>query len=173
MKVTVFGAPGTGTSTVCKLISEKLNLHYGYTGQIFRDTAKSLGYTIYEFDKLQRKNPQYDRELDSRVAEFGKSNDNFIFEGRLAWHFISDSIKIKFVCDEREAARRVAKREEVDIDEAYSKTQKREEDIKARYKLCYPNLEYPPLDDKFDFIIDTTDIGPEEVAQKIIEFLSK
>ena len=44
--VTVGGPPGSGTSTLCRLLEEALDLKYIYAGQLFRDKAASMGLTL-------------------------------------------------------------------------------------------------------------------------------
>lgn len=173
MKVTIYGIGGTGTSTLCKSIANKYDIYYGYTGQIFRDIANSLGLSIYEFENLQKEKPEYDKKVDEEVKQFGIDNDNFIFEGRLAWYFIPDSIKIKLECSERERGRRIAEREGISIDDAMKKTKDREEGLVHRYKLVYPNLNYPPCNSQFDFILDTSNLDTNQVLEKVVEFLDK
>lgn len=167
MKITLFGLAGTGTSTVAKLFSKTYDHYYGYTGAIFRAKAKELGMTIYEFDQAQKGTFQYDKEIDEEVAQFGRENEDFIFEGRLAWHFIPDSLKIKLICDDGERFRRVTEREEISVDEAKKKSEEREFLLEQRYLACYPNLPYPPEESVFDLIIDTTSKSPEEIVNII------
>jgi cytidylate kinase len=49
------------------------------------------------------------------------------------------------------------------------KTKKREEELVKRYKEVYPNIIFPPNNDMFDIVIDTTKTLPDE----IIEIISK
>jgi cytidylate kinase len=43
--------------------------------------------------------------------------------------------------------------------------------MKDRY-LRYHGIVYPPADDIFDLVVDTTSISPEEVVEKIKVFLA-
>ena len=40
MKITIGGLPGSGTTTVSRILSEKLNLEWISAGKIFRELAK-------------------------------------------------------------------------------------------------------------------------------------
>lgn len=171
MKITIFGNPGTGTSTVGKLLASKLGYEFKSSGNMFRDMAKENGMTLYEFDIAAQSDSKYDIELDNRVAEYGKTHDNFVFESRLAWHFIPDSVKISLVADEEETIRRVAQRDEISPEEAKKNNDLRMATYLERYPKYYPELSYPPADSEFDLIIDVTSILPEEIVEKIIEVI--
>ena len=171
MKVTIFGNPGTGKSTVGKLLASRLGFEYKSSGNMFRDMAAELGISVEELDVLSLKDSQYDIKLDQMVAAYGKTHDNFIFESRLAWHFIPDSIKIALVCEENEAARRVAEREGISEEKAKENNDLRLATYATRYPVCYPGLHYPPTNEDFDFTIDATSILPAEIVEKIAAFL--
>lgn len=173
MKITIFGNPGTGTSTVGKQLAETLGYAFKSSGNMFRDMAQELGMTVYELDTAAQTDPQYDIKLDDMVAAYGASHDNFIFESRLAWHFIPDSIKIALVCDASEAARRVAERDGISIEEATQNNDLRIATYQNRYPKYYPGLTYPPSDDVFDLVIDVTNILPDAIVARITAFLQQ
>ena len=172
MKITIFGLPGAGKSTVGKALADKLGYVYMSSGNIFREMANNHNMSIYEFDEYARDNPKFDIELDKHVEKFGVENDNFVFESRLAWHFIPDSFKIKLLCEEDVAFKRISERENISFDEAKSKTVKRSDTISNRYKNIYPNIKYPPEDLVFDLIIDNTYISVDKQLSEIIEKLN-
>lgn len=170
MKITLFGLAGTGTSTVGKLLAEKLWYSFHSTGNIMRSWAEEAGLSIYEFeDKVIKVDTSFDVKLDDRVKDFWKENDDFIFESRLAWNFIPDSFKISLTCEDTERYRRIHQREWGDIETVKEKTQKREDELLIRYKEVYPDIHFPPCDDSFDMIIDGTNINPDEIVENIIK----
>jgi cytidylate kinase len=163
-KITIFGLAGTGTTTIGKMLAQKLGYTFISSGNIFRDTAKSLGMTIYEFDALCTKDPSYDKTLDDKLVEIGKTQDNFVLESRLAWHFIPDSYKVKLNCDFDTRIERVAYRDGMTIDEAREKTIAREKAGEERYKVYYSIFDFG--DNKyFDLVIDSTKLTPDHIVQ--------
>lgn len=154
-----------------KLLASRLGFEYKSSGNMFRDMAAELGISVEELDVLSLKDSQYDIKLDEMVAEYGKTHDNFIFESRLAWHFIPDSMKLALVCEENEAARRVAEREGISEEKAKENNNLRLATYAARYPVCYPGIHYPPRSEDFDLTIDATSILPAEIVEKIVAFL--
>ena len=173
MKITIFWVAWTGTSTVGKLLAEKLWYSFQSTGNIMRSWADEAGYTIYEFeDKVIKLDESFDTKLDQKVVGFWKDNDNFIFESRLAWNFIPDSFKISLTCDDMERYKRIYEREWGEFVECMRKTKKREEELVKRYKEVYPNIVFPPNNDMFDIVIDTTKTLPDEIIEIITKKIS-
>ncbi len=171
MKITIFGLAGTGKTTTGKIIAEKLGYEYMSTGNIYREMAKNLGLTLNEFQLLAEKDEKYDRELDEvKVTEYGKNNDNFVLESRLAWHFVPDSIKIRLYCEANIRIQRVANRENKPFDQVEDETSLREESIYKTYKNLYglADISSPA---NFDLNIDTTHIGIDEVVNAVLEFV--
>lgn len=171
MKITIFGNPGTGKSTVGKLLASQLGFECKSSGNMFREMAAELGITVEELDVLSQQDPQYDIKLDQMVVEYGKTHDDFIFESRLAWHFIPDSIKLALVCEENEAARRVAEREGITQEKAKENNDLRLATYAKRYPVYYPGLHYPPTSEDFDLTMDVTAILPDKIVEKIVAFL--
>ena len=172
MKITITGLAGVGTSTAGKLLAEKLGYEFMSGGNIFRSYADELNISLNELETKAIDDDSFDLELDQRQKKYGESHDSFVFESRLGYYFISDSVKIKFTCEFNERIRRIGEREEREIDEVTRLTLEREEAIRVRYKDLYDIDNF--IDDKnFDLIIDTTDISPEEIAMKIINFIEE
>ncbi|MCC6323831.1 cytidylate kinase family protein [Candidatus Nomurabacteria bacterium] len=172
VKITIFGLAGTGKTTAGKMLAEKLGYNYISTGNIFRGYAKELGMDLNEFEELANKTDEYDRRLDTETAIYGKKNNGFVFESRLAWHFIPDSFKVALVCPFEERVSRVAHREGKPFDKVFEETLHREEMIKNRYKEYYNIENFDDLKN-FDFVVDTGTNNAEKVVEIILEELKK
>ena len=119
-----------------------------------------------------------DEELDRRTEKFGKEMDNFVIDGRVAWHFIPNSIKVFVKIDLKAAAARVfadtvagkeersEESENISLEETMKNMEERMELNRARYKRLY-GIDY--LDDNnYDIVVDTTESGIEETKEKVL-----
>ena len=173
MKITIFWLAGSGTSTIWKLLAEKLSYTFMSTGNMYRQFAADAWMSVYEFEKtIGKNNTNFDIQLDQSTKEYGETHNHFVFESRLAWHFISDSIKIYLKCDEKIRYRRIQEREWWDIQEIEEKNRIREQELIARYKRIYPEIWFPPQESCFDIIIDAEYLSPDEIINNIISQIS-
>jgi predicted cytidylate kinase len=161
MRITISGPPGSGKSTVCKMLSDRLGIECVISGMVFREMAKEQGLDLEEFGKLAELQPRFDRLLDERMVRTAKEKKNVILEGRLTAHMLSRNgiraTKIFLHADIDIRAKRIAGREE------------REECEASRYRNFYGI----DLSDKsvYDLVIDTTNLSPEQVVDIIISHL--
>lgn len=169
-KVTIFGLAGTGTSTVGKMLAERLKYKFVSSGDFYRQKAKNMGLTLLEFNELTSKDSKYDKELDQEIKKFGETNNNFVIESRLAWFFIPDSIKIKLDCNFDVRAERLAARDSISLKAAEEHITSRENFDAVRYKNYY-GIASLDADEHFDFVLDTADIPPEQVTENILDYL--
>ncbi|MFH1638234.1 MAG: (d)CMP kinase [Candidatus Woesearchaeota archaeon] len=174
MKITITGMPGSGKSTVGKILAEKLKMSFMSIGEMRRAVAKIRGMTIFEYNKL---NEDTDTPVDKYQEDFGKQNDNIIVEGRTSFHFIPDSVKVFLGADINVAAERIFKdprnteKKYNNVEEVEAAIKDRMENDGKRYKERYG---FDAFDRKnFDIVIDTTSISAEEVAEEIILKLQK
>ncbi|HEC88575.1 MAG TPA: cytidylate kinase [Thermoplasmata archaeon] len=172
--ITISGLPGSGTTTVAKLLAEKTKMKYINVGELFRELADKNKMSLEMFEEYCEEHPEIDREIDRKQEELLRKG-NIILEGRLSgWiaHLKKiNAFKIWFDCERGERIRRIEEREGGEIFDKKRETKKRIESEKRRYKKFYGI----DLEDKsiYDLIIDTTNITPEEIVEKIIEKIKK
>ena len=173
MRITISGPPGSGKTTVCKLLAQRLGFEYIISGNVFRDMAQKLGMTLAEFGRLAEEDPKYDKMIDDSMVTSAAERENIILEARLAGHNLArQDIRAFKVCldaDPWVRAQRLMEREIGDNDLVMTEMLEREESEAVRYRQYYGI----DLRDKsvYDLIIDTTDITPEEVVDIIVKGL--
>lgn len=176
MIISISGTPGSGKSTVAKKLAEKLGYPRYYMGGLRREKAKEKGLTLEEYNKLGEKDFATDREVDEFMKELGKKEDNFIIEGRTAFHFIPHSYKIFLDVDEKVGAERIFSHLQTDksrnegeglnsIEDVLRANRERMKSDKKRYKKYY-NLD---VFDKnhYDLYLDTTEMSEEEEFKQV------
>ncbi|ABR55393.1 cytidylate kinase, putative [Methanococcus vannielii SB] len=161
MIITIGGLPGTGTTTISKLLSEKYGLSHVCAGFIFRDMAKENNMTLQEFSNYAEKNSGVDNEIDRRQVEAAKSG-NLILEGRLAGWILKKNdmvpdLSIWLKADPMVRCKRISEREHENVDLALEKMLLREASEKKRYKEIY-NIEIDDLS-IYDLVIESSKWG--------------
>lgn len=173
MKLTISGLPGAGKGAIGKMLSEHFNLKFLSVGQFRRNLAMSKGLTLDELNKIGETESWTDELADNYQKELNEKDEKFIFEGRLSWYFIPNSIKLFFTIDEKVAATRIfndqrASEKKFETTEeviAYNK-ERNHSDI-LRYQKIY-NIPNCYDENNFDIVIDTTRKSVEEVFNETL-----
>ncbi len=173
MKITITGMPGSGKTSVGQKLAEKLGLEFLSIGDMRGKMAMDRGITIEELNKM----PWADKEVDDFQKEYGAAHDNFIVEGRLAFYFIPDSVKIFLDVNLRAAAKRVFndprpdEKKRATVEDEMKAMSDRIRGDKKRYLKIYG---VDPNDKKqFDIVVDTTNITREETLKILEEKMKK
>ncbi len=177
MIITISGLPGSGKSTISKILAERLGFERYSSGDFVRQLAMESGQDILTFYKDAENNQEIDCKIDQRQKQLGQEKDNFIMDGRLSFFFIPHAVKIFLDVDPDVAASRVfnARRDGEtyynNIEHARKEIGERIENEIKRYNSLY-SVNY--LDKKhYDLIVDTTNLNPEQVVNEITFFLAK
>ncbi|NLZ74684.1 AAA family ATPase [Candidatus Falkowbacteria bacterium] len=180
MIISLSGAPGSGKSTIAKMLAAKLDWPRYYIGGLRRERAQKRGLTLAEYNKLGENDPVTDQEVDEYQRELGQKEDNFIIEGRTSWYFIPHSLKIYLDVSLEEGAKRIFgslqqkndRNEDKKLDSVEAvieSNKKRIESDNVRYYKYYGIDVYNPKN--YDFYLDTTNLTPEEVFQSVYDFV--
>jgi cytidylate kinase len=171
--ITISGEPGSGTTTIAKLLSEKTGLRLAYIGETFRQLAKEHGMNLQVFSKYAETHPEIDLELDKRQVQ-NAQDGNVILEGRLSGWLVKKngisgfSVLLIAALDTR--IKRVMGREDKDYELVRSEILARERCEQERYQKFY-NINYLATE-HYDLIIDTSELTAVEIVQKIMESMS-
>lgn len=171
MIITITGRPCSGKSTVAKVLVER----YGFTrigvGDIFKEEAQKKGMTIEEFTELRLKDQSFDLFIDKEIERIGKerTDENIIFDSRMAWHFVPNSFKVFVDLDEDEMANRLINREGIgkykDFKTAKKAVLKRQNSDNKIYKKIY-GVDCTDLKN-YDYVVESLDKTPEQIADEI------
>src|SRR3989339_951321 len=177
MIIAISGLPGSGKSTIGKILAQKLGYKFYSMGDLRGKTALQRGMTIDELNKLGETEEWTDKDIDAYQEKLGKTENNFIVDGRLSFHFIPQSFKIFLDVDPGSGAERVFKHQRPDEaqvatpEELRKMMLKRVGDDDLRYKKYY-SVSFRDKS-KFDLVVDTTDLTPTQILDRIMRVLPK
>src|SRR3989338_3476806 len=98
MIITISGTPGSGKSTIARILAERLKAERIYVGGIRRELARKKGMTLEELNVYAQTHPETDVDVDKTAAEQAKALDKkgkiVIVEGRTQFYFLPSSLKM-------------------------------------------------------------------------------
>jgi predicted cytidylate kinase len=167
--ITISGLPGSGKTTVARLVAERLGLEHVYAGDIFRRQAEAEGLSLEEYARRAETDHSIDRRLDDTMRVRAQRGDA-VLEGRLA-AFMADeagvpALRVFLDAPEPVRAARIADREGGDAAERLRQIQAREASDARRYREIYGVDYHDPA--RYDLVLETNGRSPEELAAAII-----
>jgi cytidylate kinase len=177
MRITISGTPGSGKTSVAKILAKQLGLVHYSIGDLRGKMALEREINIDELNKLGEQEDFTDKEADKYQQKLGKKEDNFVIDGRLSYHFIPSSVKIFLDVNLDTGCRRIMKDKRAD-EKSFETVEKTKQHIKNRIKSDdyrykkYYNIDYKDKT-QYDLIIDTSEMIVEEVANAIIKYLKR
>jgi cytidylate kinase len=172
--VTVSGLPGSGTSTVARLVATRLGIAHVDGGTVFRSMAADRGLDVRAFSVIAEGDPNIDIELDTRLAAIARAGD-VVLESRLsAWIAVNERLvatKVWIDGDEGVRAGRVAERESIAVADALEANRVRETSERVRYRTLYGI----DLADRsvYDLVVDSTGATAADLTESIVTAASK
>jgi len=183
--ITISGTPGSGKSTVAKILITKLSAERIYVGGIRRQIARDKGMSISELNEYAITHPETDVDVDEQAAAEAKKLESkgkvVIVEGRTQFHFLPQSIKIYMKVNPDKGAERIwnelknkdsrAEEQASSLTELKQELVQREEVDAQRYQKYYKIDHHD--EQNYDLVVDTTKLTAEEAAKKIIKFVKR
>jgi cytidylate kinase len=169
MLITISGEPGSGKTTVARLLARELGLPHVYAGDLYRQEAKRRGLDLERFNALCEKDHSVDRHLDAAMTERARQGD-VVLEGRLAGYFAAkeglDALKVWLTASDDVRARRVAQREEGDWRKVLEENRVRHLSDARRYRQIYGfDLADTGV---YDLVLTTDDATPEDLVEQLV-----
>jgi CMP/dCMP kinase len=167
--ITISGLPGSGTTTVSRLVASALHLDRVPGGEVFRQLAAESGMTLAEFGEHAQQNPEIDRELDHRLEARAREG-TCVIESRLAGWLATRAdllaVRVWIDCDEAVRAARVAGREGSSLEQARRDNAERTALEHARYHAVYDI----DLDDRapYDLVLDSSSASAKDLSDEVI-----
>lgn len=176
IKISLAGDLGSGKSTVGRILSEKLGAEVYSTGTIQRAIAAEMGMTTLELNKYSETHPEIDDKIDDGLRALNQKAADVIIDSRMAWHFVPDSFAVYMAADPAVSAARImnAGRESEpfsNLEEAIRSIAARRQSEMQRYFQLY-GVNIKDLEN-YDYVIDTSYIPPETVAEHILAHYEK
>ena len=169
MLITISGMPGSGKTTVARLVATELGLEHVYAGNIFRRQAEQAGLTLQEYLRRAETDPTIDRQLDDHMRERALAG-RAVLEGRLAAFMAGeagvDALKVYLDASEAIRAERITNREGGATAERLQEIQARETSDWQRYRDLY-GVDYHDHR-RYDAVVDTDRRTPEDLAREIV-----
>ena len=168
MLITISGEPGSGKTTVARLLARRLDLPHVYAGNLYRQEAERRGLSLEQFNELCERDHSIDRALDAAMAEHARRGD-VILEGRLAGFLAAGedlpALKVWLTAGAETRARRVAQREDGDWQEILRANRARHGSDARRYREIYGF----DLGDTsvYDLVLATDDQTPESLVEQL------
>lgn len=169
MLITISGLPGSGKTTVARLLSQRLGVPHVYAGDLYRKEAEARGLSLAAFIQLSERDHSIDRTLDAKMAAYARRG-GVVLEGRLAGYIAvhegADALKVWLTASAEVCAQRVSQREGADREQVRQSNAERQRSDAKRYREIYGF----DLDDTsiYDLIVHSDHDTPEALAEQIL-----
>ena len=164
MRITMSGLPGSGTTTLGRMLADRYHYKYISVGEIFRSLAAERSLSLAAFGALCESDPAVDRLLDKQQRDLVLDSDDIIAEARLSgWMIPEADLKIWLFAPISCRAARVYDRDGcLDAQTAEDEMLAREASEATRY-LQYYGIDISSLD-LYDLVLNSERFSPEQLA---------
>lgn len=178
MRIAISSLSGCGNTTVSRLVSERLKLHYiNYT---FRNLAVDLGMPFEKIQAESKTTPKYDYDVDRRQVALIDKTKNCVVGSRLAVWLDDERVKNKIGVQAppfdlkvwiyaplNERAKRISKREKKTFARVLEDTLFRDEENEQRYLSLY-GINVARFARAVDLTVNTERFSADQVAALVV-----
>lgn len=168
--VTVDGPCAAGKGTLAEHIADELGIKHFSASDVWYSIAEERGLEDVDLSKEAEK--EVDLQVDRKTLERGLEK-SCVIDGRITSWVLGDfaDFRIRLEAEEEERAKRLAKREGLDKEEAEKIVRERDTEDSRRYKKYY-GIDTSSRE-VYDLVIDNTDLGIEKQNQRVNEILKQ
>ncbi len=172
LKISLAGDLGSGKTTIGEILTEKYGLEKVSIGKIMRKMADEHGMSVADFNRYIENHPEYDKLVDDKLKSYESLSGKYLFDSRMAWHFVPSSFSVYMQVDIKTSAERIinaGRSDETysDIETAVKEIKKRRESEILRYNTLY-GVDIMDMTN-YDLVVDTNGKTPTEVAEYVIK----
>ena len=169
--ISISGTLGSGKSTIANLIMKDYDYNLISAGTIMRKLALEKSMNINEFVEFIKDKPYYDNVIDDEIKKIGVENSNMIFDSRIGWYLVPESLKIFLHCNDEISAKRIHN-DNSRINESFGSFFEAKVKIKERFINTILRLNYLYQIDilnknNYDLYIDTSYLSIDEVYEQV------
>jgi len=167
--ITISGLPGSGKTSVGKIIAKRLKIKFFSIGNMVREYAKDNKIPLDEMEKLISEDYSVNVAIDDKQKKLLKYK-SFIIDSRIgAFIFKNANFRIYIHASFKKRIERIARREKKSIAKAGYETRIRERNelkqYKRHYNIDYRNKKY------YNLIINTENLDENQTADRIIKVI--
>ncbi len=174
MRITISGPPGSGKTTVAKILAERLKYPLISGGDIFRRMAEEMNMNLLEFGKYAEEHWEIDKKIDGKIVRESKNMENVVIDSRLSGWLMHlnniPSLKVYINASQETRVKRLLQREDGSIEKIREEMLKREMSEKKRYLEIY-RIDFSSLK-IYDMVINSDNLTPEDIVARIMDVIS-
>ncbi len=175
--ITLGGFPGSGKSTVKRLLAERLGYKTFSTGDFTRDLAHQRGVTLEAFNEMVTKSKELDMLIDEELIRIEQNDDMYVIDSHLGYHFVPSGFGVYLditidtavsrIYGDRTSHIRIKSGDVTEtLEEARVKTEKRIDNHRERYMRHYGIDPYQP--DAYDYVVNSENQTPDDITATIL-----